>query len=391
METICLLGSSSGRNAGDAALIGAIMADLDQRFGRSLRYEIPTINPSYVKNAYPNNTIPVGMMPWHLSVKMFGLPTYRSILRSDLVLIFDAILFDRSLLNPLFNYMSTLNMILPRARRGGKKMAMYNVGAGPVSTKLGTKMLRNIAELMDFITVRDVESGDILRDVGIADEKIEDAADAALNAPFAAERKTNSILRLNGIEDGVEFIAVNINAYLDTWSEDSRGISREEFLNSYAGAIDDVWATHKTPFLFVVTQHMDVDIANELSRRVNSAKHFGVLSNRNLNHEEIKAILGRAGLVVGMRLHSIILSASMCTPVVGLEYQPKVKYFMNSVGLGPYSLPFRDFNRENLAGLIEQAWSNRGDMQHHLRHRIPEMQAMAKKPVEHVWNMSIND
>ena len=52
MKTVCLLGSSSGRNAGDAALIGAIMHDLDMTLQVPLRYEVSTTNPKYLKKYY---------------------------------------------------------------------------------------------------------------------------------------------------------------------------------------------------------------------------------------------------------------------------------------------------------------------------------------------------
>ena len=64
LQTITLLGSSSGRNAGDAALIAAIMDGVDRACGRRLTYDIPTIRPSYIRGHYPNRTRPVGMMPW---------------------------------------------------------------------------------------------------------------------------------------------------------------------------------------------------------------------------------------------------------------------------------------------------------------------------------------
>lgn len=53
-KTVTLLGSSSGRNAGDAALIAAIMDELDRTCGRRLRYDIPTGRPRYIRENYPD-------------------------------------------------------------------------------------------------------------------------------------------------------------------------------------------------------------------------------------------------------------------------------------------------------------------------------------------------
>ena len=45
-----LLGSSSGRNAGDAALISGLMDSVDGECCEPLLYEIPTIRPRYVRD-----------------------------------------------------------------------------------------------------------------------------------------------------------------------------------------------------------------------------------------------------------------------------------------------------------------------------------------------------
>ena len=136
-KSVTLLGSSSGRNAGDVARISSITDALDAACGEKLLYEIPTITPAYVHEHYPNvHTKAVSMLPWNLSIKMLALPTFRSIRRTDVILIFIAILCDRALYNPLFNFMSTLYVLLPYAKQRGKRMVFYDVGIGPVkSTK----------------------------------------------------------------------------------------------------------------------------------------------------------------------------------------------------------------------------------------------------------------
>jgi hypothetical protein len=91
IETISLLGSSSGRNAGDAALISSIMDSIDEACGKRLLYEIPTIRPEFIWKNYENRVRPISMLPWDLSVKMLGVPTFRSILRTDLSLVCDPV------------------------------------------------------------------------------------------------------------------------------------------------------------------------------------------------------------------------------------------------------------------------------------------------------------
>ena len=231
INDITLLGSSSGRNAGDAALISGIMESVDAACGKDLTYEIPTPRPSYIRDNYHNQRKAISMMPWHLSMKMLGVPTYRSIMHTDLTLLFDAILFDRSLYNPMFNFLSSLYLMLPKARREGKRMACFNVGAGPITTKTGRKMLREVGELMDFITVRDEDSYRILRDVGITNPRMMVTADAALNVQASDPGQAEDMLCKVGCDPEEEILGINVNTYIDTWAgPDVTPMGKEKFL-----------------------------------------------------------------------------------------------------------------------------------------------------------------
>ena len=383
MKTVCLLGSSSGRNAGDAALMGAIMHDLDETLTVPLRYEIPTTNPTYIRNYYTDhNVTPISIMPWNASIRMLGWPTYRSICRSDLIILFDAILFDRSLLNPLFNFMSPLYLMLPRARQRGIKMGMYDVGVGPISTKLGKRMLRTLVKQMDFITVRDEGSVTALKEAGAYQDDVILAADAAVNSPYSSSDDVNLKLAERGIDISREFIAINVNPYLDSWAGATAvGLDKATFLAEYATALRKLWEKLHVPYLFVCTQHMDIGITRELQARLDPEMYIGIFSNRDCGHQDIKAVLGRASLTVGMRVHSIILSASMRVPVVGLAYQPKVTFFLATNGLDDYCIQFDEFSADNLESVISRAWKNRDQVRRHLERQVPELEAAARTPV----------
>ncbi len=246
LESITLLGSSSGRNAGDAALIAAIMDGVDEACGRRLRYEIPTIRPDYIRDQYPNDTQPVGMMPWQGALRMLGIPTWRSIRRTDAILIFDACLFDRSL----------YNLLLPLAKKRGVPIIGFNVGVGPVHTPGGKKMLKRVAELMDFITVRDQDSYDLLREVGVENPRIQLAADAALNAPSCDEEEARKIFGKTCIKIEEPKLGINVNRYLDTWaSADRESMGKEVFLNVFSKALEIVWKQLQVPSGWTAFEH----------------------------------------------------------------------------------------------------------------------------------------
>ncbi len=388
LKSITLLGSSSGRNAGDAALMSGIMDSVDAACGEQLLYEIPTIRPGYVRDNYRNRVVPVGMLPWNLSVKMLGIPTYRSIMRTDLSLVFDAILFDRSLLNPLFNFMSTLHLMLPRAKKLGRKIGFYDVGAGPVDTPLGRKMLKDLAELADFITVRDQESLDILRSVGVSNPRILLAADAALNLRAPDDSRVCAILEQNRLKPGEPALAVNINAYLDSWASPGRKpMTRNLFVQAYSQAVNRFIDEAGVPVVFVTTQHADIPINEEVIRLIRHPEKVRLITNRDYNHYDIKGLFGKMSLLCGMRLHSMILASSALTPVVGLAYQPKVSYYFRTLGLPQWSLSFDDFSPETLYKHIATGWAEKDSLRRQLERVIPGLKRKADRAAGLVASM----
>ncbi len=378
INSITLLGSSSGRNAGDAALMSGIMDSVDLELKQRTLYEIPTINPSFVHKEYHHNVKPISVLPWNLSIKLLGLPTYQSVMRTDLSLIFDAVLFDRALYNPLFNFLSTFYLMLPRAKRNGKKLGCYNVGLGPVTTPTGRSMLRDVLEEMDFIAVRDEGALKVMEDIGVTNPRKLLTADAALNAPASPKERVGEILNSVGLKLGEDILAININTYLDTWAGlSTKPLTEEQFLSVFADAINQLLEKHSVPVLFVCTYHSDVDITNKLKARIKSKERIAILSNKELTHIEVKGVLREVSLLVAMRLHAGILASSELTPVIGLAYQPKVNFYFEMLQQEQYCHSFADFNAQYFTEAIIRGWEERKTMKAHLVKRIPELQAKA--------------
>ena len=372
INSVTLLGSSSGRNAGDAALIAGIIDAVDGAMKRNVKWEIPTIRPSYIRNNYRGVVEPISMLPWSGSIKMLGIPTYRSIHRTDMSLIFDAILFDRQLYNPLFNYLSTVSLLLPAAKRKGKIIGCYNVGVGPVNTMPGREMLRRLCEEMDFITVRDTDSFNILRDIGVQNPRILVTADAALTMDGCPESRVDEILAEIGFSRADQPLAINISKYIDTWAgAGSSPLGKEKFVQMYSDALNLALANIKAPVLFVCTQVHDIPLTREIMNRTKGADKVGIITNENYNHYEIRGVLGSVGLLFGMRLHATILASAGLTPILGLPHQPKVTHYFKTLGLQDRILTFKDFSVESVSDHIVKGWNDRSLIKATLERNIP--------------------
>jgi polysaccharide pyruvyl transferase WcaK-like protein len=392
MRSITLLGSASGRNAGDAALLSSIMDTIDNACDKRLLYEIPTIKPEFIWNTYENRVRPVSILPWNLSAKLMGLTTYQSLMRTDLSLVFDATLFDRSLYNPLFNFLSSYYLLLPQAKKKSKKLGCYTVTVGPCRTPKGKEMLKRVLELMDFITVRDQDSIDEMRDAGVENPNVIITNDIALQTTPSSPERLDQVCKEIGLGFNKEIIALNINPYFDSWAGlNKTPITKEAFVKTYTEAINKSLKDIDATLLFVSTQHLDETLTREIMSGINTKHDKVLLSNKKYSHFDIRGIMEKVSLLFAMRLHCLILTSAGHTPISSLNYLPKVTTYMKSLGLTDYSMGFENFSTENLVSHIQKSWENRASIRAELDSRIPRMKNEALRAAELVATMYRNE
>lgn len=376
-KKITVLGNYSGRNAGDAAMLAGICSDISRSIPDVI-FEVPTINPGFIARNYPPSKVkPIGLMPWNLSIKMFGIPTILSIYRTDITIVTDAILFDKKLFNPVSNYLSTLAVMLPLAKKFGKKIILYNVSLGPVDTETGKKILKSILELSDHIILRDVDSLDLVKSLNVTNNRIHLSADSALNNIPAPKERVKEIMEKEGIKNNKNLIGFNVNSYIDEFiADDKKRISRNDFTSIVAEVCDRLINELEIEIVFIITQHMDVKIAEETISKIKSQK-VKLLSNREYVHNELMGIIGELELLIGLRTHSLILAAAMGVPVVGIISYPKTMGFMKEIGQEDKTIEFKNFNAENLYTLARSTWDQRKEIKGQLQSKIKELKEAA--------------
>ena len=356
---LCILGSNSGRNAGDAAILASIVNNFCKING-NLGFEVPTTNCRYIRDSFPDKNVrPVSIMPWTGSVRLLGISTLLSILRSNAELITDGINFDIKLFNPLFNILILLSFIIPFAKLCGKKVICFCVGVGPLDTKAGRALARMVCNMSDAVMVREQSSYDLLADIGVRKELLKIYADVAfINTPCSDER-TYEILNEMGVSTSKNIIGINVNTYIDLWLRETESLDREKFTVEFAHAVDTVIEKLDVQVVFTLTQVMDIRIAEEIYTKVKNKDGVFMISNKHYTNHDIMGVMGKMQLFVGMRLHSLILSSAMYVPVLGLAYAPKVRHLMKMLGAEDSIFDLDGITGESLASAIIAAYTKR--------------------------------
>ena len=361
MKKITVLGNFSGRNAGDAAILGCLLKDITDLYS-DVKFYIPTINTKFVSEAFGQyNVKPVSLLPWNFSVKILGVPVFTTTLSSDLILVTDAILFDRKLYNPLFNYLWTLSKLLPMARKKGIPVVLYNSSLGPVTRPAGRKSLQNVVNSADMIILRDAESVELLKKENISHPPLKEGADCALNAKAVNGVRFQEICTDEDLfQSDRPVIGFNVNSYVDAFvRKNGKNFGRENLVDLYAQTVDRTIENLHVDIVFVETQHMDMGIANEVLAKIKNTEHVRLVSNKKYSYEDICSILQRFELFVGMRTHSLILSSAMGTPPLGILTYPKNRGYMRTIGLENNLIEFKDLSVDAYSTLIATAFKNR--------------------------------
>jgi polysaccharide pyruvyl transferase WcaK-like protein len=378
---ITLLGNNSGRNLGDMAIMSSILESLSRRVPQAEFY-VPAVNSSWVTKHYGDryNVKAVDVMPWTLSIRLLGLPTILCLLKSDIALICDGIIFGKKLFNPAFNYLITLVFVVPIARLLGCKVVCYSCGIGPFPSWVSRLFARWVIDGSDLVMMRERDSEKLCREIGVT-KPIELTGDAAFINPVSSDERAMEISNELGIDPTTQLLAVNATSYLDTWLKPEERLSdSSRFIDLLADGIRRAKKKSSTPFLplIICTHPMDEATCRTLAELTGGK----LLSNTKYLSHDIQAVIRRCGLLVGMRFHSIVLASSVETPVVGLVYAPKVRGYMRLLNCDEYTLELASLTPDLLGEKLSQAWNDRRSLQAQQVPIIRELKAGAEKAAD---------
>jgi len=247
---------------------------------------------------------------------------------------------------------------------------IYAQGIGPVNKQINKKLIKWILNKVDLITVRDKPSKELLENLGVVKPSIYVNSD-----PVFLLKKKN----INNIIDRHPFIQQLINS-------DNRpliGVSVREYKGNgldsksiFAQAADYLVENYQAKIIFLPFK-FDEDVYSSeeiLSLMKNKAEVLKI----KLEPEELLSVLSRLSLLVGVRLHSIIFSSIANIPFVAFNYDPKVKYFVEDLGLSELLLEIgEDISLKNIQEKVEYIRENNDKIKDILLEKVNNLEEKA--------------
>ncbi len=361
MTKILISGYYGFDNAGDDAVLYGIISSLKK------------IDPNVHLNILSNQV--------EKTSQLFDIPTYdrwslleiiKQIMRADLVILGGGTLLqDRtSPRSPLYYLGITFFSKLFR-----KPVLYYGQGFGPIVHPFSKIMIKLIVNHVDAITVRDKHSAEEIRSYGVTKAPIYTTADPALTIDprEANKEEARELLRSYHIdlEKPIAYVAIR------DWKNE------QNYKKEIAKACD--YVVRKGWQIVFLTMQNQEDLTPSLDILLQMEEN-GVVIEQPLNFKEIMGLIGVGQLMIGMRLHAIILSALLDVPFLPISYDPKIDRFAES---------FNKFAVENIQQIkadqliteIDQIISHLPEQKKIIKEMIPSIIEVAAKSADIVFDV----
>lgn len=217
-------------------------------------------------------------------------------------------------------------------------VVLYGVGAGPILTKIGKILLRSLAHLSDLVSVRDPKSKELLQSIGVK-SPIHVIGDPA----FQIEKPTSKRKKQASLKIGVTAVPFYNKSY---WPEENKA-KYENYVQGMVSNLDAL--VQKYPdseiHFFSTKYPQDVQVTEEIKERM-IYKDNCTVKRYLANPGEITQFAADQDIVIGTRLHSLILALVSGTPVISVSYHHKVQDFMEMVDMQHYSIAISDLHQQ---------------------------------------------
>jgi polysaccharide pyruvyl transferase CsaB len=346
---VLLSGYYGFNNLGDEALLEVIVAQLRSRF--------PTLTLD-VLSATPKETS--ARLHVEATPRWSARHIRTAIDRADVVLSGGGgLLQSATSLRSLVYYAG----ILREATRHKRKAMIFAQSIGPLDA-LGKFVVKSFCRRVERATVRDRRSSELLQEL-IPSMKVEQTADPVFLYDLPVE---DVDLTREGLGEA-PYAIVSVR----------KAPSLKDGLQSLARAVDRLASEHGVRVAFLpVGGAADAEVSTDVIRLCKSAPML--LPECPL--ERAAGILRGAYVVVGMRLHALILAARFGVPFLAIPYDPKVQSLCDDLHypLEPLWIPGRGAPAgQDVDALVDRLMSQREAVASDLRARMGAIRASAAR------------
>lgn len=240
------------------------------------------------------------------------------------------------------------------ARRAHVPYAIYGAGAGPIATKWGRRLMKTLNGKADVVAVRDETSKELLQAIGVQ-KGITVIADPAFQVAIPEKDRTGK----KEVQIGVTALPYRDGVYWPGGEPEKY----QAYIKGMAMNLNRLLADHPEVKvnLFATKYPYDADVAKEIFKHLEQPERCQVHAAERNVYGVLDLIAGQ-DLIIGTRLHSLILGVNAKKPVIAVGYHQKVADFMEIIGCQDAMIPVGRLHHETdffsrLYGQYRSGWS----------------------------------
>ena len=304
-------------NTGDEAILESIIDNLRTSLDEPLDITVFSLSPQATAETHQVKAI---YRAWRHSNK----EKIQALREADLLISGGGgLLQDTYPTKFLFGPLPYYLLIVLLAKMCGTKVMFFSQGIGPVTSRWG-KTLMKLANLADFITVRDQYSKDYLEKLNVT--KPETVVTSDIVFAFRKKHDTSCMdsLDLRGDE---KLVAVSVRPWFEY----------TEHFKQTADILDQLIEQKGiTPVFVPMEGHHDTKASEQVLQFMKHSSECKLLGE-NFTPNQYMNFIGDCELAIGMRLHALIFATLTGVPHVGLSYDKKVESLLKRNGMWKFS------------------------------------------------------
>lgn len=366
-KTIVISGYYGFKNSGDEAVLKSILTALEEQgkaAGIKIEPVVLSINPEWTSSMYGVRAV---------NRMQLG-EVRRAIQESDgLISGGGSLLQDATSAKTIPYYLAIIKI----AQWLKKPTFIYAQGVGPVNRKIFNPMIRSVFRKCSYISVRDIQSGELLQSMGIRSEDIHIVPDPVMGMPLPEQNNEElGDLSVSG-EEELPVIGISVRF----WDKERRE------LNAIADALTELARKRPVHLRFLpFYQPEDEQASQYIADKMGDITSYGGKISFYREEQQPQDMLlevSRCDLILGMRLHSLIYAANQRVPLIGISYDPKIDHFLKRLDSAPIgssqSLVPADLTRHMITMLDSLAtWKEEHSAQ------ITQLKQESQNPARHI-------
>ncbi len=267
----------------------------------------------------------------------------------------------------------------------GRRLVLLPQTYGPYNGRVARFLARWILRRAWAVVSRDAQGVETVRQVAGADgpsvQVVPDLGFCMTAAPVAAP----ILDRIKKLRSGGPIVGINVSSllYMGGYTGDNMFRLCDPFPALVAALIDHMVRDLRAGVLLVphvcggplspedetrLCGRLQVEFSRRHGERVCYLGH-------NLNHRQMKAVIGQCDLFIGARMHACIAALSQGVPAVGLAYSRKFRGVFASIGMEEFVADLRVLDIGRVIEVVDRAYERRGELKSLLGRKMPAVRA----------------